>query len=265
MSIYAVNGKTPVAAWIPSRDDAGNGTTTLNDLVGSNNGTLTNFALTGTTSNWVADTGAGGIRALDFDGVNDFINFTSSAINGGSGTISISAWINPLNLGRPVNTILSKMQSANNQPGWLFAVLSSEKLYFATTTGVSFGVQVWHSTESLVPIGIWSHVAMMYTWGSGASIQMWFNGAVASGSWITGNGDVTYTANTSLTQKMGRLQHTGVDTFFSWAGKLDDIRVWNQSVDINDATFLHNGGNGRGRLALTPSRRRRSRSGGGVL
>ena len=43
MSLYAVNGKEPVAAWIPSLDTAGNGTTTLTDLVGSNNGTLTNM------------------------------------------------------------------------------------------------------------------------------------------------------------------------------------------------------------------------------
>ena len=43
MTIYAVNGKEPVAAWIPSLDTAGNGTTTLTDLVGSNNGTLTNM------------------------------------------------------------------------------------------------------------------------------------------------------------------------------------------------------------------------------
>lgn len=89
MSIYAVNGKEPIAAWIPSLDTAGNGTTTLTDLVGSNHGTLTNMDA---ATDWVADTGAGGVRALDFDGVNDHVVFSPPAF---SSTASFSLWVKP--------------------------------------------------------------------------------------------------------------------------------------------------------------------------
>jgi hypothetical protein len=61
----AVNGKMPIVAWIPSRDDAGNGTTTLNDL--GNNSVDGSFVGL-PTSAWVANTDAGGVRALDFTG-----------------------------------------------------------------------------------------------------------------------------------------------------------------------------------------------------
>jgi hypothetical protein len=95
MGLYDVNGKVPVSAWIPSKDDSGNGTTTLNDLVGSNNGTLTNFALTGSTSNWVADTNAGGIRAIDCDITNDFVAVTVASYS----DFMLSLWINPTAFG----------------------------------------------------------------------------------------------------------------------------------------------------------------------
>ena len=90
MSLYAVNGKEQIAAWIPSLDTAGNGTTTLTDLVGSNDGTLTNMD----AADWVADTDAGGVRALDFDGTNDRVigalGAHQTALN--SNVFSVSIW-----------------------------------------------------------------------------------------------------------------------------------------------------------------------------
>ena len=61
-----------LAWWCPSLDETGNGTTTLYDLVGSVNGTLTNMDA---STDWVADTASGGVRCLDFDGTNDFIDY----------------------------------------------------------------------------------------------------------------------------------------------------------------------------------------------
>lgn len=88
---FSVNGKSPTAVWCPSYDDDGNGTTTLTDLVGTNDGTLVNFALTGSTSNWVADTDSGGVRALDFDAANDRVDLAASVSY--SFPLSVSAWV----------------------------------------------------------------------------------------------------------------------------------------------------------------------------
>ena len=82
--------------WLcPSLDDSGNGTTTLNDLSGNGrNGTLTNFALSGTSSNWVADTASSGVRAIDHDGVNDYIATTVNGVGAlvGNDAYTISIW-----------------------------------------------------------------------------------------------------------------------------------------------------------------------------
>lgn len=80
-----------LAWWCPSLDTTGNGTTTLYDLAGSNNGVLTNMDA---ATDWVADTGSGGVRALDFDGSNDRVQ-AGSAFASFSGSVFCSAWIKP--------------------------------------------------------------------------------------------------------------------------------------------------------------------------
>ena len=85
--------------------------TTLTDVSGnSNSGPLTNFALTGATSNWVAPGGviSGSITpavcpvaaALNFDGVNDYIDLGNGITTSltGSTKISLEAWVNPSSL-----------------------------------------------------------------------------------------------------------------------------------------------------------------------
>jgi hypothetical protein len=90
MSVYAVNSKEPAAVWCPSRDDSGNGTTTLNEEIAGSDGTLNNFALSGSTSNWVADTSNGGVRCIASDGSNDYIQ--SAFLPDGTLQMSVSLW-----------------------------------------------------------------------------------------------------------------------------------------------------------------------------
>lgn len=58
-----------IALYSPSQDNEGNGTETLNDLVGSNNGMISG-------ATWQEDTEAGGVRALEFS--NDYIFVSNS-------------------------------------------------------------------------------------------------------------------------------------------------------------------------------------------
>ena len=111
MSIFAVNGKVPVAVWCPSRDTLGNGTTTLTDLVGSSNGTLTNMD---PATDWVSDTDAGGIRALDFDGSDDFVSLgnTTSLT---STAFSVSFWMRWNGVDANVNRGLIGKYGAGNE------------------------------------------------------------------------------------------------------------------------------------------------------
>lgn len=66
--------------------------TRANDATGNGNtGTLTNFAMTGSTSNWVG--GAFG-KCPVLDGTNDYVDCGSSSSLNPTGGLSLSAWVN---------------------------------------------------------------------------------------------------------------------------------------------------------------------------
>jgi len=237
MSVYAVNSKEPIAAWIPSLDTAGNGTTTLTDFIGSKTGTLTNFALTGSTSNWVADTGAGGVRALDHDGSNDIVAL-ASAVDLLSGNFGVSGWFKQVVLSG--GDVLIGAAS----PFYLI-VVDATTIYMYLSGGFSS-----LSHGGAITTGVWNHYCISR---SGTTITWYINGT--SLGTRTNSGLMTFSS-------LGGYS-TGTGTF---QGRLDDIRVFDQSLDSSDVSYLYYAGAGRGRVAVSgESRRRRQSVSGGVL
>ena len=218
----------PVAGYY-ARLDAGADATDQFTADGSQDGTLTNGA-----------SRAGSPLAYSFDGTNDYVEFSSSAILGGSGSITITSWANATSLPLAANVIFSKMhtEGGTNQVAYLIAVLSNGRIYFATTNGGSGGVQEWQSSSTVISTGVWFHIAVTYTWGTGSTMQVYLNGSLVAGSWTTGNGNVTFTGASGPKQKIGRMQHTGVASFFSWTGLIDDLLVWNAIIDAANIGYL---------------------------
>lgn len=254
MSIYAVNGKAPIAAWIPSLDTAGNGTTTLTDLVGSNNGTLTNMDA---ATDWVADTGAGGVRALDFDGTNDEVRTTFQV--GTITKISMSGWIKPALVG--ISDGIAGWWTGSNG----FFVQSNNgapasQLLFLAGGGASLGRT---STGTLV-VDTWLHFLQVYDGteaGNASRLRVWINGAQETLSFIDpipaslplGSQDFYIGEIASLSR--------------NWQGRLDDIRIFDQALDAADVTALYASGNGRGITfggTTIQTRRRRDLGGFGL-
>lgn len=261
MSVYAVNGKEPSSAWIPSLDTAGNGTTTLTDLIGSKHATLTNFALTGGSSNWVSDTESGGVRALDFDNSNDYANIGSVDVLPSSGAMSLSWWEKHTSA---VGTYQSRFR-------FRIAGATRSFLLFRSTAGGYERVS-WagHPTgdykrSSTAPtiadsVGVWNHFVLTSTSLVSNTVGdwvLWVNGVsqtVAAGSTSTGFGNAS--------SRIG-LDGLGDDPANC---RLDDIRVFLATLDSTDVSYLHYGGVGRGRVAVSgESRRRRQSVSGGVL
>lgn len=225
MSRFAVNGKEPIAVWCPSRDDSGNGTTTLNDLVGSSHGTLTNFALSGSTSNWVADTSNGGIRALDIDGVNDFVNVGNWEWFG-SGAWSASLWF----LSRSVNdyqVLIGK--DTIGKRDFLIGVSSS------TSGRISFGDFVTAVTSpTALTNNTWYHVVV--TKSVGGSLSVYVNG----GSPTTGS-TRDFTGQSKV--YLGAREYPGFPNPLN--GRLDDVRIFSTAINASDVSQLFIGGRGK--------------------
>lgn len=224
MSLFAVNGKVPVAVWCPSRDDVGNGTTTLTDLVGSNNGTLTNMD---PATDWVADSGAGGTRALDFDGVNDFVS--SPAINVSS--ISVAAWVY---FTTDVSHVFVAKRSNTNYSWEIGRNAGNDQLLFRINNNANV------ATGGNLNVNNWHHIVGTY---NGTTITAFANGYSVG----------TFTYSTAIASNAvgitlgARANFPGAESFFPL--RLDDIRIFHQALDASDVSYLWNSGNGRGRVA----------------
>lgn len=235
----SVNGKSPAACWCPSRDTAGNGTTTLTDFAGSNNGTLTNFALTGSTSNWIADTTAGGVRALNFDGTNDVVlPSIVSAINGAS-AISISMWMK-----RNASSAFCgfyQVQGAGFGTGRTqLALWSDGNMYISLeASGTNaFGSFATNDTN-------WHHAVMVFNGalsGNSNRAKVFFDGTQKT---LSFSGTIPALTNSSNNYECG-IGPAFFGSRLHGASRVDDIRVFAQSLDSSDIAALYASGSGRG-------------------
>lgn len=234
----SVNGKSPIAAWIPSLDTAGNGTTTLTDLIGSRNGTLTNMDA---ATDWPADTDAGGVRALDFDGVNDHV--AVSTVWSPAGSASWSFWIKmnetPANFMIPVWGSTRPLDAWN--VGWGFYWTSSTTLKFFRGTFASAGVSATIATPSA-----WNHILVT---SSASNLTFFLNGTQVS----------TGTVN-MITASPSLIFGEGNSSVYNAAMRLDDVRFFETQLDSADATYLAT------RRAIVPvTGRTRPRINGGLI
>ena len=220
----AVNGKNPVAAWVPSRDTAGNGTTTLTDFIGSRNGTLTNMDA---ATDWVADTGSGGVRAIDFDGVNDFV--TASPVWSPPASASWSFWLKMTETPANFKIVLwgsTRPGDAWNF-GWGFYWTSSTALKFFRGSYVTAGVSATIATPSN-----WNHVVIT---SSNTVLTSYLNGSQVSTGTVGA-------INSSPSLIFGE----GNSATYNSAVRLDDIRFFESELNSSDVSDLYGSGSGRG-------------------
>jgi hypothetical protein len=226
----AVNGKMPVGAWVPSRDTVGNGTTTLRDLVGSANGTLTNMDA---ATDWVADTDAGGVKALDFDGSNDYVITSALPIAGSITTLTVVGWMKPTNITQIKMAWCIGNEATGQRRGMLQRAGQLELNGF---------LRDYRSNSSVLVAGAWQQVGFTINGASTATaITLYRNGAAIAGAAVAGTfGNLQAFTDTSL--KLAA-NNSGTE---NWLGRLDDVRVFDQVLTDADFATLYASGLGRG-------------------
>jgi hypothetical protein len=268
MSVYAVNSKEPIAAWIESRDPEAVTSSKATDLIGTNHGTLTSMDLTADPDTArIADTDAGGVRALAFDGSNDYVTIPhASVLNPGSSAFSISCWIKPPNSNQ-YGPILQK-RNADGGIGQLYALAVATSGFDATVgKKISFSL-LWNSTSVVrsshttadVADGNWHHVVAVW---NGSAIKIYVDGVDRALTSEASTGTISVGMSPSGALRLG----ANVPGGFHYTGRQDDLRLFfGYQLDADDIAYLYSSGSGRGRIAVTPdSRRRRQSVSGGVL
>jgi len=196
-----------------------------------NTGTLTN----GPT--WVD--GKQG-KALNFDGVNDYVDLGSPASLNGTGSHTISLWANLNDIGALGNydVFFEKNSDCGAGAGWGMVVYYSTPSTWAAAVVTTSGGAVNYSALGTSPtptIGTWVHLVGVYD-NSAQTITLYTDGVSRQ------------TTNTGNTLRVGDNSTIGVQkpntcTLIDLANaKIDDVRVYNRALSADEVKALYRSG-----------------------
>jgi len=250
-----------VGWWCPSLDNVGNGTTTLYDLVGNNNGTLTDMdALT----DWVSDTASGGVRALDFDGVNDRViigDVLDSVFTGASARFTISAWVYPTSTSTTL-TVMSKNADSffsENQRQFLIRI-ANLKLVFVWQGALSSGRFRVVESINYLAINAWSYISATFDAtiaDPNAKVSLFINGTSQLYTIVESNipSAPVFIQDGTARLSLGAMVGSSGSSFTQpYSGRIDDVRVFNGLVSGANHLILSSR---RGYTLPSNTRRRR--------
>ena len=208
MDAALIGNETGLVAYYNFNQGVGNGTntglTTLDDLTANNSdGTLVNFALTGTSSNWSPATGSG--KVLDFvDG--DYVTGANALLPVGNSARTIECWLKSAPASSGYEVFFNYGTAVNSQRASL-GISPGGKLLFSGEFNDLEGT-------SSIRDGVWHHCAATF---DGTTLRVYVDGNLENSTGTTYN-------TTGTTFDIGR--KIGQNGEFL-DGKLDELRVWN--------------------------------------
>ncbi|MBK9390238.1 MAG: VCBS repeat-containing protein [Bacteroidetes bacterium] len=214
---------------------AGGTNTGINTLVnakGSNNGTLTNFALAGASSNWVSGTVPSSIadNCLNFNGTNNWVSCGS--VN--PVKFTIEAWALPTSVSAD-QAVVSTLYTGTNSGAELH--IGSDSYPYVTIRNGAAWLDI--KGPAKVVAGVWIHLAATF---DGSTCNLFVNGIK-----VATQTSISYNAGTSTLLIGVRM---GPGLYFS--GKIDDVRIWNRAItetNLLDSLYKVLNGSEKGLLA----------------
>lgn len=192
-------------------------------------GQLFNFDYNGINSGWVTSdafipASSGNQNALDFDGVNDYVDLGNPAnLNFGTGDFTIETWIN-VPVGADLTdfpVVVAKGDVANSQAGYTISIQpNGEILFDLSDGGITSGVT---SVGQTVNDGFWHHVAVVREGGNTGKIYI--DGLLSNEAPILAldldNADKFYIGTRN--ENAGFLE-----------GTMDELKIWNIALTIEE-------------------------------
>jgi beta-lactam-binding protein with PASTA domain len=230
VSLGAPDPNSLVAHW---EFDEGAGTTAY-DSAGDNDGTLVNGP---TWTTGVLD------GALDFDGVDDYVNVGQPESLQNMGKGSIVLWFKPdVTIDNTLDTYLSLFEKNRYGAAYdgdttlAFTRHSGDQgrlsIDITNDTGGQFIV---YSDNSLWPGGAWQHVAA--TWDNATGVIRMFINGVEQIDRIDDFTGITMSAARDVT--MGG---NSEKTMYWWEGAIDEVRVYNRALSAEEIQHLYEQG-----------------------
>ena len=165
-------------------------------------------------------------NALDFDGINDFAEASSSEAHQVNGDLTITFWIYPTNIAKGQQDIISKDPSAEFE----VFMKSTGALAFRHGDGAAPEIINEPASWSLAQ-NSWTHVTLVRDVSAG-ELNFYING--------TNIGSATYTTAIATSTSDIRIGHRSGTSFY-FQGQLDDLRIYNRALASTDVAALAKG------------------------
>ena len=203
---------------------------TASDTAGSAyHGTLSPTCSSDSPS-WISGIADG---ALHFDGSNDYLSVAHNAALAFTGSFTASAWIRPTSFGdSDYGRIIAKQKYVGGfGAGWSFYVGNQPSGSPAgrRTLCANIGTtELGCGSDDAVELNVWQHVMLVYD--DPADTATFYVDGTAAGSFVA---DGTLTAST-VPLLIG--DRDGLTR--SFAGDIDDVRLWNRALTAVEAELL---------------------------
>ncbi len=228
-----------VGHWTFDGQDTNWGANTTDDVsANSNIGTMTSMSTTTSPVPGVAG------QAMNFDGINDYINTSNNQNIDMTGNMTISAWI--YSKGSSNNqTIVSKawcdpeFQDAGSP--YAFSITSINKMdYQSGDFTFSCGYTSDITSSNSISLNQWQHIVLVRD-SSQLKVTFYLNSLQDSGGWQTysvPSGGATLRIGSLVTDRYNGVNEPS--SFFN--GAIDELRFYNRALSASEVTELYNQG-----------------------
>lgn len=214
--VFAGSIDTPIAHW--TFDEMSG--TTLHDSAGTNHGTIYGAAWT---------TGIIG-GALNFDGINDYVNCGNGASLDSMAAITLSAWIyvDEWKLGEAARIISKRYHPYNSYELGIDTSLGYPNI--AAVYYCQNGNSNTHSPQGSISLNKWMHIAATNT---GTQQKIYVDGQQVA-SYNINSGPIR---DTDINLWIGRVSGGYVSSAFD--GLIDDVRIYDYALSDSDVSHLY--------------------------
>jgi len=163
-------------------------------------------------------------NVVNFDGTDDNINFKNK-FNLNSGSFSIEVWVKSNAVNSNTQTIISKRFNTSSTDGYDLRLVNNS---------ISFNWNNGNSITSTYPIDSnrWYHIAVTF---SGSNYNLYIDGILVTGP-ISGSNPTSNGVNFIV----GAMDQNNVIPFNYFNGWMDELRIWNTELTVNQIRQMMN-------------------------
>jgi hypothetical protein len=179
--------------------------------------------------------------ALNFNGIDDYIECGNDSSLDITGSVSISAWVKFDSLpDYRYQTIVAKRDTGTDV-GANYALRKSgyangDELQFYYHDGTAW--HVYTTFNANLTWGQWYHVVVTFEFGTGKSIKCYLNNDLLKGGWTTGDGNSSVQLNTKPVTIGGLAAGQGAE------GSIDNVMIFDKVLSEVEIGNLYNKGSG---------------------